>query len=103
MSDSKNGSYRWASVVRLTMDDPVNDHMEEGTETIVAGRCEDGISHTVFDPEARGDFVRIECEVLQQYHAESRMTRDDIVTWAVEKARGDVWPTDPAGGAPDDG
>lgn len=84
------GQYKWASIIRLTMDDPVNDNLDEGTEMIAAGRCEDGVSHTVFDRET-GDFIDISCEVVKRYQADSWMSKRDIQTWASQKARDEIW------------
>ena len=88
---NSEGQYRWASIIRLTMDDPVNEKLDEGTEMTVSGRCEDGVSHTVFDRET-GDFIDIQCEVVKRYQADSWMSKTDIQTWAARKARKEIWP-----------
>lgn len=75
-----SGTYRYASVVRLTMDDPTND-IGEGDVFIVAGQCEDGVFHTVLDDETKG-FVDVECEVIDTFHADYRMSKSEIKAWA---------------------
>jgi len=76
--------FRVASVVRLTMDDPVNGD-EKGDIRVVAGACEDGISHTVFSEEM-GDFVDVTCEVLERFEADTPMTKQNIREWGVTKS-----------------
>ena len=80
------GKYRSASMVRLSMDDPVNDRLEKGTVMLIEGPCEDGISHTVMDRD-QGDFVDIECELLETFEADSWMTKEEIKDWGVEQAK----------------
>lgn len=79
-------SYRYASVVRLTMDDPRNDNLSEGDVLIAAGKCEDGVSHTVLNPEEKG-FTDVECEVLETFEADRVMSEGDITDWGAEQAR----------------
>ena len=80
----ERGNYRHAATVKQTMDDPVND-VEAGTITIVAGRCDDGVIRTVIDDETEG-FLDIEGDVIERFHADARMSKRDIKSWAAEKA-----------------
>lgn len=73
-----------ASVVQLTIDDPVNND-DKGDIRIVAGPCENGISHTVLSDEKEG-FVDVTCEVLERFEADSPMTEQNIREWGVTKA-----------------
>lgn len=79
-----SGNYRYVSVVRLTMDDPTNENLDEGTILMQAGKCEDGVAHTVLDEE-NGDFVDVECEVLTTLKAEYRMGEREIERWAADQ------------------
>ena len=54
-------AYRYATLVRLTMDDPRNEDMNEGTEFLAAGKHEDGYSYNVIGDE---DLVTVECETV---------------------------------------
>lgn len=76
-------NYLYASVVRLTMDDPRNDSLEEGDVMIVSGKHEDGYSYTVVDEEKRG-FTDVECEVLRTVESPYRMGKQEIRSWAAE-------------------
>lgn len=80
----ESGHYRYAATVKQTMDDPVNS-IEKGTITIVAGKCDDGVIRTVIDEETEG-FVDITGEVIEHFHADTRMQKDDIKSWAVTQA-----------------
>lgn len=77
-------SYKYASVVRLTMDDPRNDHMKEGSVILVAGRHEEEYSYTVLDDEKEG-FTDVECESLGVLEADYRMNQDEITTWGADQ------------------
>lgn len=79
-------SYKYACVVRLTMDDPRNDNLEEGDVLIAAGKCEDGVSHTVLDPEKKG-FTEVECEVIETFEADQVMSKSDITDWGATQAQ----------------
>ena len=88
MSDADHGdaaAYRHASVVRLTMDDPRNGH-EEGSVFIEPGTCDDGVAYTVVSEEKKG-FLDIECEVLETFEADTRMSRPDIKSWGAQQAK----------------
>jgi len=85
MSASDAATFRHASVVRLTMDDPRNGH-EEGTVFIEPGTCDDGVAYTVIDEENEG-FLDIECEVLETFEADSPMSRSDIKDWGAQQAK----------------
>ena len=80
----ERGNYRYATIVRQTMYDPVND-VEEGRIEIVAGQFDDGVIRTVFDGK-NGGFVEIEGEQLDQFHADTRMSEGDIKSWAARQA-----------------
>jgi len=82
-TEVERGNYRYATVVKQTMDDPRND-IEAGRVEIVAGQFEDGVIRTVFHD---GDFLEIEGKQLEQFHADTRMSASDIRTWAVGKAK----------------
>jgi hypothetical protein len=79
-------SYKYASVVRLTMDDPRNDNLEEGDVLMTAGKCEDGVSHTVLNPETKG-FTEVECEVIETFEADQVMSKSDIMDWGATQAK----------------
>lgn len=78
--------YETVSVVRLTMDDPTNENMEEGDVMIAAGSCPHGNAYSVLH-EAGEDFVDIECEVLEQFEPEKPMMKSDIIDWGVQQAK----------------
>jgi hypothetical protein len=83
-AEIERGNYRYAATVKQTMDDPVND-VEAGTITIVAGRCDDGVIRTVLDDETK-DFLDIKGEVIERFHADTRMSKRDIKSWAATQA-----------------
>jgi len=78
------GNYRYATTVKQTMYDPVND-VKEGTVEIVAGQFGDGVIRTVFDAK-NGGFLDIEGDQIEQFHADFRMSEKGIKRWAQEKA-----------------
>jgi len=82
--NEKSGNYRYACTVKQKMYDPAND-TEAGRVEIIAGKCEDGVMRTVIDDENE-DFLDITGEVIERFHAETRMSKRDIKSWAVEKA-----------------
>lgn len=77
-------NYRYAAVVQLTMDDPVNEDRNEGDVMLVAGKNADGYSYTVIDEDTEG-FVDVECEVLGTIEAPERMTENGIRAWAANQ------------------
>ena len=81
-----HGFYRHVSVIRLTMDDPVNEDLNEGDVLLRAGRCEDGVSHTVLSEQTKS-FLDVECEVLGRLETESKMTEREIEQWAAGQER----------------
>ncbi len=84
-----SGNYRYASKVRLTMDDPRNENMTEGTVMMLAGKCDEGVAYTVVDEEKEG-YTNVECEVLAQYHADERMSEDEIKNFGVAQSKQEV-------------
>jgi len=81
---NEGGNYRYAATVKQTMDDPANE-IEAGTISVVAGRCDDGVIRTVLDDEAQ-DFLDIEGEVIERFHADTRMSKSDIKSWGARQA-----------------
>lgn len=79
-------SYKYASVTRLTMDDPCNEHLEEGTVLLTAGKHEETYTYAVLDEDKEG-FTDVECEVLGVLEADQRMNKDEIETWAADQDR----------------
>jgi len=79
-------SYKYASVVRLTMDDPRNENLEEGDVLMAAGQCDDEVSHTVLNPDTKG-FTEIECEVIETFEADQVMSKSDIMDWGATQAQ----------------
>lgn len=73
--------YKYASVVRLAMDDPRNDDLNEGDVIIVAGKHDD-YEYMVFGDE---EFVDVECEVLGVLGADYRMSKSEIKSWAADQ------------------
>jgi len=72
-------SYRYATVVQLTMDDPRNGH-EEGDILLVAGNHPESYSYTVY---GENDFVDVECDSLQVVGpSPSHMNKAEVQAWA---------------------
>jgi len=80
----QSGNYRYACTVKQEMYDPAND-IEAGRIEIIAGKCEDGVMRTVVDEENE-DFLDITGEVIERFHADTRMSKRDIKSWAAGKA-----------------
>ena len=80
--------YRYGTVLRLTMDDPQNDHMPKGTMHLKAGKHENGWSHTVIDEEKEG-FTEVKSETVAVYEAAGRMDKDAILEFTKRKANED--------------
>lgn len=88
-AEQRGRTYRYATLVRLTRDDPVNGH-DEGDELFVEGKHPDGWSYNVLSDEKQG-VIRIPCETVKTYEAPTRMGQEDILDYAVgveKKERG---------------
>jgi len=72
--------YKYACLVQLEQDDPAN-NMDKGDLQLVAGKNEGGYSYTVMDHDC-GDFVDIECSVVNREQAPERMGESEIIEWA---------------------
>lgn len=78
-------SYKYASVVQLTEDDPAEKStLEEGDIRLVAGKHEESYSYSVL-AEASKDFVDVGCRVLGVLEADYRMSKSEIVSWAADQ------------------
>lgn len=83
-ASERGGVYRYAATVKQTEYDPAND-IKAGRIEIVAGKCDDGVIRTVVDDDA-GEFRDIGGEVIETFHADTRMSASDIKEWAARKA-----------------
>jgi len=84
------GVYRWASKVRLTTADPANNR-DVGQVTMLAGKKEDGdTAYTVIDEEEES-FVKIKLEVIERFHADERMTEEEIIDFGIKQDEDAGW------------
>lgn len=80
------GNYRWASKVRV--DPPL-----DGTDGVwmFAGKVEDGAERL---READGEQERVTLEVLKRFHADQRMTADEVLEFAKQQDDDERWDDD---------
>lgn len=72
-----SATYRYATILRYTTDDPKND-VEEGTHTIKAGK-QDGDEYTVLTEEGP---KKIELEAVEVYESDTLMTEKEAADFA---------------------
>lgn len=77
-------SYKYATVVQLTEDDPANKELVEGEIIIAAGKHDEDYHYTVLDEENEG-FADVNCKPLGVIKAPERMGENDIVSWAADQ------------------
>lgn len=76
-------TYCHATLVRLAEDDPVNGH-DAGMEWFVEGDHSDGYVRKVMTCE---ECLDLDCEVVEVFEAPCPMTCEEVLSYAVEKAK----------------